>query len=91
MDGVVGARHDRAGWAEQRACFGGQSQPRHRPDISTYGQFGKEDYLGRPGYDALAQAYGGMMNITGDPAGPPQRAKVYTGDYLTALTDGPPR
>jgi len=54
--------------------------------VSTYGQFGKEDYLGRPGYDALAQAYGGMMNITGDPSGPPQRAKTYTGDYITALT-----
>lgn len=54
--------------------------------VSTYGQFGKEDYLGRPGYDALAQAYGGMMYVTGDPSGPPQRAKVYTGDYLTALT-----
>jgi crotonobetainyl-CoA:carnitine CoA-transferase CaiB-like acyl-CoA transferase len=54
--------------------------------VSTYGQFGKEDHLGRPGYDALAQAYGGMMNITGDPSGPPQRAKVFTGDYLTALT-----
>jgi crotonobetainyl-CoA:carnitine CoA-transferase CaiB-like acyl-CoA transferase len=54
--------------------------------VSTYGQYGQPDYLGRPGYDALAQAYGGMMNVTGDPAGPPQRAKVYTGDYLTALT-----
>ena len=54
--------------------------------ISTYGQYGKADYLGRPGYDALAQAYGGMMNITGDPAGPPQRAKSYTGDFITALT-----
>jgi crotonobetainyl-CoA:carnitine CoA-transferase CaiB-like acyl-CoA transferase len=54
--------------------------------VSTYGQYGEEDYLGRPGYDALAQAYGGMINVTGDPAGPPQRAKVYTGDYLTALT-----
>ena len=54
--------------------------------VSTYGQFGKEEYLGRPGYDALAQAYGGMMSITGDPAGPPQRAKTYTGDYITALT-----
>jgi crotonobetainyl-CoA:carnitine CoA-transferase CaiB-like acyl-CoA transferase len=54
--------------------------------VSTYGQFGKEEYLGRPGYDALAQAFGGMMNITGDPAGPPQRAKTYTGDYITALT-----
>ena len=54
--------------------------------VSTYGQFGEEEYLGRPGYDALAQAYGGMMSVTGDPNGPPQRAKVYTGDYLTALS-----
>jgi crotonobetainyl-CoA:carnitine CoA-transferase CaiB-like acyl-CoA transferase len=54
--------------------------------ISTYGQYGEADYLGRPGYDALAQAFGGMMNVTGDPAGPPQRAKVFTGDYITALT-----
>lgn len=54
--------------------------------VSTYGQFGKEEYLGRPGYDAMAQAFGGMMSITGDPSGPPQRAKVYTGDYMTALT-----
>jgi crotonobetainyl-CoA:carnitine CoA-transferase CaiB-like acyl-CoA transferase len=54
--------------------------------VSTYGQYGEADYLGRPGYDALAQAFGGMMNITGDPAGPPQRGKTYTGDYLTALT-----
>jgi crotonobetainyl-CoA:carnitine CoA-transferase CaiB-like acyl-CoA transferase len=30
--------------------------------VSTYGQFGKEEYLGRPGYDALAQALGGMMH-----------------------------
>ena len=54
--------------------------------VSTYGQYGKEEYLGRSGYDAIAQAYGGMMNLTGDPAGPPQRAKTFTGDYITALT-----
>jgi crotonobetainyl-CoA:carnitine CoA-transferase CaiB-like acyl-CoA transferase len=54
--------------------------------VSTYGQFGLNEYLGRPGYDILAQAYGGMMHITGDPGGPPQRAKTYTGDYLTSLT-----
>src|SRR5271169_2915295 len=54
--------------------------------VSTYGQFGEEAYLGRPGYDALAQAFGGMMNVTGDPLGPPQRAKVFTGDYISALT-----
>ncbi len=54
--------------------------------VSTYGQYGREEYLGRAGYDAIAQAFGGMMNLTGDPAGPPQRAKTYTGDYITALT-----
>jgi len=54
--------------------------------VSTYGQYGKPDYIRRAGYDAIAQAYGGMMNLTGDPAGPPQRAKTYTGDYITALT-----
>ena len=54
--------------------------------VSTYGQYGQEEYLGRPGYDGLAQAYGGMMNITGDPSGPPQRAKTFTGDFITALT-----
>jgi crotonobetainyl-CoA:carnitine CoA-transferase CaiB-like acyl-CoA transferase len=54
--------------------------------VSTYGQYGKSEYLGRPGYDAIAQAYGGMMNLTGDPSGPPQRAKTYTGDFVTALT-----
>ena len=35
--------------------------------VSTCGQYGKQEYLGRPGYDAIAQAYGGMMNLTGDP------------------------
>jgi crotonobetainyl-CoA:carnitine CoA-transferase CaiB-like acyl-CoA transferase len=54
--------------------------------VSTYGQYGREEYLGRAGFDAMAQAFGGMMNLTGDPAGPPQRAKTYTGDYITALT-----
>jgi crotonobetainyl-CoA:carnitine CoA-transferase CaiB-like acyl-CoA transferase len=53
--------------------------------VSTYGQYGAEDVLSRPGYDFIAQAYGGMLAVTGDPYGPPQRAKVYTADYLTAL------
>lgn len=46
----------------------------------------KEDDVRRAGYDALARAYGGMMNITGDRSGLPQRAKVYTGDYMASLT-----
>lgn len=54
--------------------------------VSTCGQYGLQEYLSRPGYDAIARAYGGMMYLTGDAAGPPQRAKSYTGDYITALT-----
>src|SRR3982074_3454817 len=42
--------------------------------VGSCGQYGNQEYLGRPGYDAIAQAFGGMMNLTGDPAGPPQRA-----------------
>ena len=53
--------------------------------VCTYGQYGDGKMLGRPGYDALGQAFGGLIAVTGDPAGPPQRAKVYTADYLTAL------
>lgn len=53
--------------------------------VSTYGQYGQDAMLGRPGYDALGQAFGGLMSITGDSSGPPQRAKAYTADYLTAL------
>lgn len=54
--------------------------------VSTYGQYGRPDYLNRPGYDAIAQAYGGMMHVTGDPSGPPQRAMAFTGDYISGLT-----
>jgi crotonobetainyl-CoA:carnitine CoA-transferase CaiB-like acyl-CoA transferase len=53
--------------------------------VSTYGQYGEQEYLGRACYDAVAQAFGGMMSVTGD-LGPPHRAKVYAGDYLTGLT-----
>ena len=52
--------------------------------VSTYGQYGQADYLGRPGYDALAQAYGGMMNITGDPSGPPSERR-----FLRVTTSRP--
>jgi hypothetical protein len=27
-----------------------------------------------------------MIDVAGDPSGPRQRAKVFTGDYITALT-----
>lgn len=54
--------------------------------VSGYGQEGEADYVGRTSYDAVGQAFSGMMYQTGfpDPI-PPTRAAPWTGDYLTAL------
>src|SRR5437588_7402677 len=54
--------------------------------VSGYGQSGHPDYLGRPSYDMVGQAFGGLMYQTGFPdPDPPVRAVPYTGDYITAL------
>ena len=54
--------------------------------VSGYGQSGHPDYLGRASYDVVAQAFGGMTNLTGSPAPePPMRSTPLTADYLTAL------
>ena len=54
--------------------------------VSGYGQTGHPDYLGRPSYDFIAQAFGGMMNLTGFPEpDPPIRAAPWIGDRITAL------
>ena len=46
--------------------------------ISGYGQTGP--YTGEPGYDAIAQALGGIMSVTGETDGPPVRVGVSTAD-----------
>ncbi|MGP7999012.1 MAG: CaiB/BaiF CoA transferase family protein [Streptosporangiaceae bacterium] len=38
-----------------------------------------------PGYDVLVQAVSGLMSLTGDPAGPPQRAGISLVDILAGL------
>ncbi len=38
-----------------------------------------------PGYDLLAQALSGMMSVTGEPDGPPQRSGVAIFDVVTGL------
>lgn len=48
----------------------------------------KSIYQERPGYDIIAQATGGIMNITGQPDGPPTRvgssiADIFSGCYAT--------
>jgi crotonobetainyl-CoA:carnitine CoA-transferase CaiB-like acyl-CoA transferase len=51
--------------------------------ISGYGQSGP--MAGEPCFDAIAQATSGLMEITGDPEGPPTMAGTFLVDYSTAL------
>jgi crotonobetainyl-CoA:carnitine CoA-transferase CaiB-like acyl-CoA transferase len=61
--------------------------PRHPrliyASISGYGQTGPLRDL--PGYDAVAQAEGGLMSITGDPDGPPFRLGLPIADLVSGL------
>lgn len=51
--------------------------------ISGFGQTGpKRD---RPGYDAVVQAEGGLMSITGDADGPPYRLGVAISDIVAGI------
>jgi crotonobetainyl-CoA:carnitine CoA-transferase CaiB-like acyl-CoA transferase len=49
--------------------------------ISAFGQTGP--YAPRPGLDRLGIAYGGLLNLTGEPDRPPVRSGVNISDYLT--------
>ncbi len=54
--------------------------------ITGFGQDGP--YAARPGYDFVVQGMSGLMDLTGDPAGEPQKvgvafADVFTGMYAT--------
>ena len=51
--------------------------------ISGYGQTGPR--RDEPGYDAVAQAEGGLMSVTGDPAGPPFRLGLPIADMVAGL------
>jgi glutaryl-CoA transferase len=51
--------------------------------ISGFGQSGR--YAERPGYDFVAQAMSGLMDITGEPGGPPQKVGVAVSDIVTGL------
>ena len=51
--------------------------------ISAYGQTGPDSH--KPGYDIIAQALSGMMDITGDPAGAPQKIGTFLGDHVGRL------
>lgn len=47
--------------------------------------FGSANGDALPGYDLLAQALSGMMSVTGEPGGPPQRSGVAIFDVVTGL------
>jgi crotonobetainyl-CoA:carnitine CoA-transferase CaiB-like acyl-CoA transferase len=51
--------------------------------ISGYGQTGPKASLG--GYDLIAQAYGGLMSVTGEPSGPPVRAGYSVFDLFAGM------
>jgi crotonobetainyl-CoA:carnitine CoA-transferase CaiB-like acyl-CoA transferase len=51
--------------------------------VTGFGQDGPE--AGRAGYDFIIQAMGGIMDLTGEPDGPPQKPGVAHADLFTGL------
>jgi crotonobetainyl-CoA:carnitine CoA-transferase CaiB-like acyl-CoA transferase len=51
--------------------------------ITGFGQTGP--YAPRPGYDSLVQAMGGVMSVTGEPDGQPQKVGVPVADVFAGL------
>ena len=51
--------------------------------ITGFGQTGP--YAERPGYDPLIQAMGGVMSVTGDPDGEPQKVGVPIADLMAGM------
>jgi crotonobetainyl-CoA:carnitine CoA-transferase CaiB-like acyl-CoA transferase len=51
--------------------------------LTGFGQTGP--YRERPGYDFMIQGMGGMMSVTGEPDGGPQRAGVPVADIITGM------
>jgi formyl-CoA transferase len=52
--------------------------------VTGFGQSGP--YASRAGYDRIALAFSGLLNITGFPDRPPVRFGTAIGDYATAMT-----
>ena len=51
--------------------------------ISGYGQTGPN--ASKPGYDLMAQGYGGIMSLTGDPDGTPMKVGVGIADVMCGM------
>ena len=71
-----------------RLGLGYKTVSKIKPDIiycsvSAFGQTGP--YATRAGYDVIAQAYSGIMDITGEPDGSPTKIGTAIGDYVGLL------
>lgn len=51
--------------------------------ISGYGQTGPNSH--KPGYDIMAQGFGGIMSLTGEPQGQPMKAGVGIADVMCGM------
>ncbi len=51
--------------------------------ISGFGQYGR--YRDQPGYDLIALAMSGLMDLTGEPDGPPVKFAVPIADIVTGM------
>lgn len=51
--------------------------------ITGFGQTGP--YARRPGYDYIVQGMGGLMSLTGEPAGEPMKSAVAVADLFTGM------
>ena len=67
------------GWEQLHADFPGLVYC----SITGFGQTGP--YAPRPGYDGLIQAFGGVMSLTGEPDGLPQKVGVPVADLFAGL------
>jgi crotonobetainyl-CoA:carnitine CoA-transferase CaiB-like acyl-CoA transferase len=54
--------------------------------ITGFGQDGP--YAKRPGYDYMIQAMGGLMSLTGEPAGEPMKSAVAVADLFSGMYSG---
>ncbi|MBW2290311.1 MAG: CoA transferase [Deltaproteobacteria bacterium] len=72
----------------ERLGYGWEALAQRHPRLvlastSGFGQTGP--YAGRPAYDIVVQAMGGVMSLTGHPGGPPTRVGSSLGDITAGL------
>ncbi|MDQ2700812.1 MAG: CoA transferase [Actinomycetota bacterium] len=71
----------------ERLGFGYDALKAENPGLiyASITAFGDKDGAALPGYDVLVQAAGGLMSITGDPDGEPQKVGVALVDVVAGL------